>query len=888
MSHLNADFDAIASLVGAHKLDPEATPVQPPTLNRNVREFLALYGGGLPLVEKSDLRDWDIDDVLLVDTQRLPDHKGLSRDVPVRILDHHRRQPDTPQDETGERITIDEVGANATLLTERLQALDLPLTSLEATLLALGIYEDTGSLTYGTTTARDIRAAAWLLEKQAVLDTVRQHLIPPLTPQQQALHDQLLHNVESRTIHGYTVVVAAAELEHRQSEIAAVAAKLRETLDPGALFVVVYMPHYIQITARSSDDAIDVGAVMGEFDGGGHTRAAAASLEDVTVEEVTAKLWDVLPNYIKPTITIASLMSYGVQTVQATDRIGSLISRLRRVGHEGYPVLDQGKVIGLLTLRDADRALEHELDNAPVREIMSQGNYTLTPDDSVVALEQMIVQSGWGQIPIVASHEDPRLVGIVTRTDLIKHWARLHPVPEQQPAPQVTLAQIDRVLGTAAAKLIDAVARQAHQDETALDLYMVGGVVRDLLLERRNDDIDFVVERDAPAFAQSVAEALGGDVTTHVVFGTAKWKPNAQTAKKLGVEPETLPDHIDFATARNEFYEHPTALPTVYSGSIKLDLGRRDFTINTLAIHLSPPASFGRILDYYRGLSDLESGTIRVLHSLSFVDDPTRILRAVRFAHRLNFTIEPRTDELITIAHGMLRRITGERLRNELTLLMHEQEPERAFEALQSRDALEAIHPALRFTSENAQDFTRIPQTWQAWSENPKLRDVVSGVEKTSVYWAVWFCHLAVDDIHALAQRLLIGKPQVLISAAELVQESGPLTAPETIPSQIDRRLASVSEVALMAAWTTLDTGPARERIERYLMEWRYVRPTTTGETLKALKLPPGPRYRIILEALRNARLDGTVQTDEAENTLLQQLLTAEADAEANTEDTHK
>lgn len=875
LTHLNADFDAIASLLGAHKLDPEATPVLPARLNRNVREFLALYRNGLPLVDAEDLGDWNVDAVLLVDTQRLPDHKGLARDVPLRILDHHPRQPDTPTDE--ERIIIDEVGANATLLVERLQAADIPLTSLEATLLALGIYEDTGALTYGTTTPRDIRAAAWLLEQQAVLDTVRQHLVPPLTPQQQVLYDRLLQTSESRTIHGYMVTVAAAALEHRQSEIAAVAVKLRETLDPTALFVVVYMPDYVQLTARSSDDAIDVGAVMGEFGGGGHSRAAAASLEGETLEAVTARLWQVLPKYVKPTVTLAALMSYGVQTVQAGDRIGAIISRLRRVGHEGYPVLEGGRVVGLLTLRDADRALEHRLDHAPVREIMSQGSYTLTPDDSVAALEQMIVQSGWGQIPILTNE---RLVGIVTRTDLIKHWARLHPIPAQQALPQVTAEQIESVLGAAAAKLIDAVAQQAQQAEKPLDLYLVGGVVRDLLLERRSDDIDFVVERDAPAFARAIAQALGGDVTTHTVFGTARWKPDLHTAQALDIPLDTLPEHIDFATARNEFYEHPTALPTVYSGSIKLDLGRRDFTINTLAVQLSPEATSGRILDYYHGLSDLRTGTIRVLHSLSFVDDPTRVLRAVRFSQRLGFTIEPRTDELMTLSREMLRRITGERVRNELTLLMQEHDPGGAFQALQARGVLEAIHPALMFNEQNGEDFTQVRRLWERWTHQPELRAVLMQPESSEVYWPVWFSHLSPEAIDALVQRLLIGKGDTLQTTAALVRNAQELTEPATRTSQIVKRLDGLPEVALIAAWIVLNAERPRQRIERYLMEWRFVRPKTTGETLKALGLSPGPRYRIILEALRDARLNGMVQTGEDEDALLQRLLTDAKDSE--------
>ncbi|HEX2618744.1 MAG TPA: DHHA1 domain-containing protein, partial [Phototrophicaceae bacterium] len=348
LTHPHADFDALASLLAAHKLYPDATPILSRKQNRNVREFLALYQNGLPFISKDSLADLAVDRVLLVDTQRLPDFKGLGREAAISIIDHHPRQSDTP---INDQIMIEETGANTTLLVERMQAAHLTLNSLEATLLALGIYEDTGSLTYGTTTPRDVRATAWVLEQHADLDTVRRFLTPPLTPDQQALYERLLQTADTRLIQGYPITIASIILNDYTAELAAVAHRLRDTLEPAGLFMVVQMPDYVQLICRATDDAVDVGKIAGLFEGGGHNRAAAAAIRGQSADEIVSKLWTALRGHIRPVSTVAELMSSGVQTVKPDERIGTIISRLRRVGHEGYPVVDNGHIAGLLTLR---------------------------------------------------------------------------------------------------------------------------------------------------------------------------------------------------------------------------------------------------------------------------------------------------------------------------------------------------------------------------------------------------------------------------------------------------------------------------------------------------------------------------------------------------------
>ncbi len=858
LTHPNADFDAAAATLAASKLYPDAIPVLPERLNRNVRHFMMLYRNGLNFVHESDLDAKNVKQVILVDTQRLPTIKGVKANTPQIIIDHHQPHYTAPN------AISEPVGAATTLLVERIQHEHIPINSLEATLMALGIYEDTGSLAYGTTTPRDIQAAAWLLEQNADLDTVRRFLTPPLTNEQQALYDQLLVNTESRTIHGHTITVGAVKIDDEVEQISSVAHRLRDMLEASALFIAVQMPEKLLLVCRATDDTLDVGAIARQFGGGGHERAAAATIYDKSLDEVLEMLWPLVHSHVRPTVKVADLMSYGVQTVRPEQRVGEVVGQLRRIGHEGFPVVEGKRVVGLLTRREVDRAVEHGLNHLTIREIMTSGEITLRPQDSALTLEQIMVESGWGQIPVLDDQDN--LIGIVTRTDLITHWAHAHPTTPTES--HLSLNHITDVLGASAARLIEAVSRQAQAMN--LSLYLVGGVVRDLLLKRRNLDIDFVVENQAIDLVKALSTRYGGEVHSFHPFGTAKWLLDEQVAQHLEADYAAFPSHLDFATARNEFYETPTALPTIYRSSIKLDLQRRDFTINALAVRLSPLATAGRILDFYGGQDDLQKGLIRVLHSLSFVDDPTRILRAARFQHRLNFTIEPRTAELIDTALPMLRRITGERVRNELDLLLREDQPEQALLDLQARGVLQAIHPAFRLPAAITSDFEAVRGLQPPWklSEPPATADL---------YWHVIASTIPVETLPDLCERLLFGrrKAQALLHTARLVQQDT-LRQSGMKPSQVVDALEGIAEAALLAAWLLVDEPLVREHIQRYMQEWQHIQPATTGHTLRAMGLPPGPCYSVILKRLRDARLDGQAASADDEQKLLRQWLDVE------------
>ncbi|MGD2178660.1 MAG: CBS domain-containing protein, partial [Anaerolineae bacterium] len=738
LTHENADFDAIASLLGAHKLFPAAVPVLPRRINRNGSAFLALYGAELPFVHPDDLPREQIERGILVDTQSMTTLSGMDPDLRVDIIDHHSLDRDLPKNWT---FSGEPMGATTTLLTEDISARFLRLNDLEATLLLLGIYEDTGSLSYQSTTVRDVRAAAWLMEQGARLDLVNEFLHHPLGSEQRDLYERLLEESETYEIEGHTIVIAAESAPDFTEGLSTLAHKLRDLLEPAALFMFVALDGRVQLVARSTTDDIDVASVAKRFGGGGHTRAAAALIHNRDLEAVRAELLDMLPDIVQPAVTVAKAMSLGVKVLSPEDTVGEAAEQMRRTGHEGYPVVQDGWVIGLVTRRAVDRAQQFQMTNAPVTQVMDVGNVTVSPADSVEYVQHLMIESGWGQIPVV---EEGQIVGVVTRTDLITLWG----IPPEPSRRLKIAARIERALSDPVLALVHRISRTAHE----LDFvpYFVGGLVRDLLLGQPIVDVDMVIEGDAIALADRLARELGGRVIPHRRFRTAKWILSERVWSAVVdhvSSRDVLPPSIDFVTARIEFYTHPTALPQVAQSSIKQDLHRRDFTINTLAMRLDPD-HWGELLDFYGGEADLDQGVIRVLHSLSFIDDPTRILRAARLESRLGFHLDPRSEQLIADALPLLKRVSGDRIRHELELIFCEDEPERTLCRLDELDALSHINSNLQCDHWLKTKYCALrerldPEVWELKSEDTLF-----------VHLALLAYRLEEEGLQALSRRL--------------------------------------------------------------------------------------------------------------------------------------
>jgi tRNA nucleotidyltransferase (CCA-adding enzyme) len=866
-THEQADFDAIASLMGVALLDPDIHPVLPRRINRNVQAFLNLYSGEMPFIKFNDLPRLAITQLTLVDTQSAPSVKGFKPETTIHVIDHHAHSPDLDPTWT---THIEEVGATATLLVEQLRNSSTSIAGLEATLLLLGIYEDTGSLTYAATTTRDIQACAWLFDQGAQITLLSEFLDHPLTNGQKELYKRLVDTLESYEIHGLTVLVAAGEAQGLTEEISTLAHKLRDLYDPDGLFVLVALDSHIQLVARSTTHALDVSRIAEAFGGGGHLRAAAALIKDRSMDEIRHELLSILESAIEPARTVAEIMSRDPQLLDPDLRIEDAAERMQRFGHEGYPVVRAGQVLGLLTRRAVDRAINHGMGQQPISRVMKAGDVSLASDKPINVLQDLMIEHGWGQIPVT----DPKtgvIIGIVTRTDLISALGTGLEGDEDADL----LATLEAALPKARLSLLFRIAELAEERKDAL--YIVGGFVRDLLLGSPSVDFDLVVEGDAIGLAQSLALDLGGRVSSHRRFGTAKWQLDLEDKRlialmeKSGAASADLPGYLDFVTARTEFYSHPTALPSVERGSIKLDLHRRDFTINTLAMRLDQPYR-GQLLDYWGGGRDLREKKIRVLHSISFVDDPTRILRAIRLEQRLRFEIESRTLELLREAVALLDRVSGERIRNELNAIFHEEEHERALERLEELDLLSAIHDGLVWDEWLQQRF-RLVKTFST----PKAWEIDDPADMIHLIYSIWLIRLEPRLIEAISKRLrFTGALRAdILDAHRLCQFLCEM--PENLRvSEIVERLDDCRERSLITAYLALEPGSeAQDAMQTYLTKWRKVQPMTTGDDLRERGLPPGPRYREILWNLRAGWLDGEIANQTKEVAMLDAYLEA-------------
>ena len=382
-----------------------------------------------------------------------------------------------------------------------------------------------------------------------------------------------------------------------------------------------------------------------------------------------------------------------------------------------------------------------------------------------------------------------------------------------------------------------------------LPLYIVGGSVRDLVLGRRLNDFDLTVEGDAIALARALASNHGGGMTAHKKFGTAKW-----------FLPETLKmdhDTLDLISARSETYKHPAALPAVKLGSLADDLRRRDFTINALAVRLDG-SHFGELHDDLNGMDDLQKGMIRVLHPRSFMDDPTRMYRAVRYEGRYGFKIDEDTLALIPEARPFVEKLSAQRIRHELDLILEEPNAVRILKRLDNLDLLSVIHPALsNFSLSNL--------------ATVKSEDAV--LQNRNSRWILWLMRLNDQEIEFLNERLHFSAELLKILHSAALLNANQTAVVGLKPSQAVELLEGYSIKALEVLSSAVEDEKIKSVLTKYLSEWWYVKPKTTGHDLKKRGIPPGPKYTEILRRLRAAWLNGEVKTEEEEKSLLHELL---------------
>jgi tRNA nucleotidyltransferase (CCA-adding enzyme) len=859
-THLNADFDAFASMVAAKKLYPDALVVFPGSREKNLRDFF--MESTLYILSIDRVKDLDFSKVkklILVDTRQRSRIGKLaelcdSGEVEIHIYDHH---PDSEEDIKGQLEVIRRVGSTVTLFITLFRQKKIQVNAEEATVLALGIYEDTGSFTFSSTTPEDLQAAQWLLRRGANLNIVANMMTSDLTKDQIDILHQLIEGSEVFSMGNIEAIVATAHAEEYVGDLAILVHKFKEMENYDIVIAIVRMEDRIHLIARSGVPEVNVGEIAAEFGGGGHPTAASATIRDLSLYEVKDRIFNELRSRAHPKQKASEIMSRPVITVGPEQTIEEASALLSRYQISSLPVEKNHSVLGILHRSAVDKARHHGLEKHPVSDFMNPGVVFVTSEESIDRALRITVDGRHRLVPVI---DEGQMVGVISRSDLLEHLKLPRTSdsssPDDYPGGREKRKSVKKLLDERTPQKVLDILKKAGQiaENFNYEVFLVGGAVRDLLLRIYNLDIDLVVEGDGILFAKAFAENYQNcRVRSHEKFGTAVM------LFEDGFK-------IDVATARHEYYERPGALPQVETSSIKRDLYRRDFTINTLAICLNP-LEWGYLIDFFGGVRDIKERAIRVLHNLAFVEDPTRILRAIRFASRFNFNIGKHTLALIkgALKLKVFDRVEGKRLLNELLHILEERNPSPAIQQMSSMGVLDALCPGLIV--------------------NKKISDLVESVSGVLSWWKYLFLTEKIDAwlVYFLAMTDSLDESSFQSFAARLsapdsetkrlVKEKRELKWMLSLlerekmgkPSEIFLALSKLSTESLLFMMAKASREPVRRSISEYIITLRHVKPVMTGKELKEMGYLPGPLFGSILNSLREARLDGFVKNLEEE-----------------------
>jgi tRNA nucleotidyltransferase (CCA-adding enzyme) len=858
-THINADFDALASMLAAQKLYPGALVVFPGTQEKNLRDFFIqsmvyLYN----LAEVKDIDIAKVQRLVLVDTRRADRIGKLAEvlqnaELDIHIYDHHSSRDD---DVKGKYEVCRRTGATVTILTGIIRCKNLPLTPEEATILCLGIYEDTGSFTFASTTPEDLETAAFLLTKGANLDVVANLISREISPEQVGYLNDLIQNATRYTVNGVEIVITSITLDQYLPDFAFLIHKMVKMEDVNAIFALAMMESKVYLVARSRTTDVDVGAIVSALGGGGHPSAAAAAIKGQTLPQVEQTLFKELTRSIRSQRQADQLMSSPAISVKADVNCDEANKMLTRYNINALLVVsdDTQDLLGYITRQVIEKAIHHDLGQAPVRDYMTTEIATVSPDSDLAEIQDKIIELKQRVLPVVAVN---KIAGVITRTDLLNvlvqqtQLARGNtPDPHKTPLAGRVRNIANFMQERLADRLMDTLKRVGDvADDLAFQAYVVGGFVRDLFLYRNNEDIDIVIEGDGIDFARQFGRRYGARIHTHKTFGTAV------IIFEDGFK-------IDVATARLEYYRSPAALPDVEMSSIKLDLYRRDFTINTLAIQLNANR-FGNLIDFFSAQKDIKDKAVRVLHNLSFVEDPTRVFRAIRFEQRFGFTIGKLTANLIDNAVRMdfFKRLSGRRVFAEIRLILEEENPAAAVLRMRDFDLLKVIHDSIT-VDPNLIEMLNAAKNAITWHD-------LLFVEESYLRWAVYFmamihrCDLTTSL--EICEKLELPPRYRKLLCNERLQSLKCLAGMEHHPPQsssaLYRRLHGLRTELILYMMASTRNRSVKKSISIYYNQLKDTQPLIGGQDLLSMGLKPGPVFRQILEAVLDARLNGEVET---------------------------
>lgn len=866
ITHEGTDFDGLAAMIAATKVYPEAIPVFPGYLSHQVKKFMALFKDQFLVRRPKDINFAEVRRIILVDTKdpsRVGPFGDLLYDPKIEkiVYDHHLLDQENFDFEFIDYTSP--VGSSATILTQIIKNLDIRITSQEATLFALGIYHDTGCLTYPTTSALDAEMVAFLLRAGASLNVVEEFVDFALNEAQQDVLNILFDQVENLLVKGLRVDLYSAVLPNYLLGINNIIHKLQDIREADLYFVIVEMEGRVLVVARSAIDSVHLGQFLQHLGGGGHPGAASAVIKGATLAEIIQKVKDMLEAYISLPRLAKDIMTSPVKTIPPEALIWQAEEIMLRYGHSGLIVMDQNEIKGIFSRRDLDKVKKHQLSNAPIKGYMTRKVITIAEQAPLSEVQNLMVSHDIGRLPVI--DEAGQVVGIITRSDLLNvlygdgmaksksyYGSSLVETNLKLYNLTTTLAQSVPELYELFCQIRDL------SQELNVKPFLVGGFVRDLLIQRSSKDLDLVIEGDGLSFAQKLQQIIGGQLTTYPEFATATLDINGF--------------HLDIVTARREYYEYPAALPQVEPGHLKQDLYRRDFTINTLAIALHTE-KFGCLLDFFCGKRDLEKGIIRGLHSFTFIDDPTRILRGIKFAVRFDFVIEEETNLLIhqAIQQHVFQQLTWSRLWDELKTLFMEGRVEQVLWYLENYDILNEIWSGLRLTHQQWQRLKRVDWALELFADQCD-----TPVQRWLLVLMVIFADLPGEELCQLAKEWQFKQDQrtrLLFAAEKAIPIKNKLVLEEITPSELYELLHPLRCEELMYLSLISDSPLLIDRLLEFVNHLKGIEVETSGKDIIDLGFSPGPLFKEVICEVKKAKLDGKIRSQKEELEFIKEYL---------------
>ena len=878
-SHNNADYDAVASMVAVKKLYPDAILVSPSFITRQEHhDFTTSIPTRFNFVMPKDCDFSQVELVVVVDT-RSPERlehiaEALENpDIELHVYDHH---PDRPGDIESDYSTVRQYGSCTAILVEIIKEKGITLDRDEATMLGLGLYEDTGSFCFPNTTPHDFLAGAFLAAQGMNFATVKHLMAGDLTRQQVHVLDKLLKSAITHNIAGIPITIVEISLDNFLGDFASILGKLIEMEKLKVVFAIASMGDRIHMIARSSVKEVNVSKICQAFGGGGHPEAAAASIKDSTSAQTRGQLLTLLVTTLTAEITVEAHMTSPAKVLPGDAAIATAEKIMNRYGLKAVPIVDRAtkRCIGILELQTASRASTHQLGTLRVTEYMQRSFETLPLNADLHVAIEIILQKRQRLIPIV--NEDA-VVGVLTRTDVLRLLVNeAITIPEGDPHNREhnERSVLEYMIELLPRNTLDLL-RTAGElgDELNMSVFAVGGFVRDLLMRQPNLDIDLCVEGDGIVFGNALAEKIGGTVRHHHKFKTAVVSYINNAGER---------DHIDVATARMEYYESPAALPSVELASIKMDLYRRDFSINALAIMLGKQ-KFGTLIDPFGGQKDIKEKNVSVLHSLSLVEDPTRIMRAVRFEKRFGFRISPQTERLIknSMSLNMIERLSGARLFNELKHVFDERNVTDCILRLAGWNFWKSMNPKLMITPTKETLLHSLDEVlgWYRllYKDQPPVNwmiylmvlcNNIKHTETSDILYNLGLIERQKKDFlhmrglaHKASTRLIAMHKNNNISLGSMYEALAPLSLE--------------GQLFLMARYG--QEHNIGKDISLYMTKLKEVKPDLTGDDLIDIGYPQGPLLGHILHLLLLAKLDVKAIGKEAQGKLAKAFLRANA-----------